>query len=69
MDKPFYLGFVVLELSQLLLYETYYEKLQPYYGQDILQLDYIDCDRFELSTKTENIIKDLKKLRGHISFL
>ena len=29
MDKPVYLGFIVLELSKLLMYETYYEKLQP----------------------------------------
>ena len=30
MDKPIYLGFSVLELSKLLMYETYYDKLQPY---------------------------------------
>ena len=29
MDKPIYLGFAVLELSKLLMYETYYNKLQP----------------------------------------
>ena len=33
MDKPIYLGFSVLELSKLLMYETYYDKLQPYFGQ------------------------------------
>ena len=27
-DKPIYLGFSVLELSKLLMYETYYDKLQ-----------------------------------------
>ena len=32
MDKPIYLGFSVLELSKLLMYETYYDKLQPYFG-------------------------------------
>ena len=31
MDKPIYLGFSVLELSKLLIYETYYDKLQPYF--------------------------------------
>ena len=30
MDKPISLGFAVLDLSKLLMYETYYEKLQPY---------------------------------------
>ena len=29
MDKPIYLGFIVLELSKLLVYEAYYGKLQP----------------------------------------
>ena len=29
MEKPIYLGFSVLELSKLLMYETYYDKLQP----------------------------------------
>ena len=32
MDKPIYLGFSVLELSKLFMYETYYDKLQPYFG-------------------------------------
>ena len=33
MDKPIYLGFSVLELSKVLMYETYYDKLQPYFAQ------------------------------------
>ena len=35
MDKPIYLGFSVLELSKLQMYETYYDKLEPYYGKEI----------------------------------
>ena len=34
MDKPIYLGFFVFELSKLLMYETYYDKLQPFIGQE-----------------------------------
>ena len=34
MDKPIYLGFSVLELSKLLMYGTYYDILQPYFGQE-----------------------------------
>ena len=32
MDKPIFLGFTVLELTKLLMYETYYDKLQPHLG-------------------------------------
>ena len=60
MDKPIYLGFSVLELSKLLMYETYYDKLQPYFGLEILQLHYMDTDSFVLSVNTKDIIKDLK---------
>ena len=68
MDKPLYLGFSVLELSKFLMYETYYDKLQPYYGQDILKLHYMDCDSFVLSIETQNIINDLKNLEDLFDF-
>ena len=32
LDKPIYLGFTVLELSKLHMYEAYYNLLQPYSG-------------------------------------
>ena len=58
MDKPIYLGLSVLELSKLLIYETYYDKLQPYFGQENIQLHYMDFDSFVLSVDTKDIIKD-----------
>ena len=61
MDKPIYLGFAILELSKLHMYETYYDTLQPYFGQENIQLHYMVCDSFIISIKSENIIKDLKK--------
>ena len=33
MDKPIYLGFAVLELSKLHMYETFYDKLKSYFGK------------------------------------
>ena len=68
MDKPIYLGFSVLELSKLLMYETYYDKLQPYFGQENIQLHYIDTDAFVLSVNTKDIIKDLKNLEDIFDF-
>ena len=68
MDKPIYLGFTVLELSKLLMYEIYYEKLQPYFGQEDIQLHYMDTDSFILSVNTKDIIKDLKNLEDMFDF-
>ena len=62
MDKPIYLGFSVLELSKLLLYETYYDKLQPYFAQENIQLHNMDTDSFVLTVKTKHIIQDSKNL-------
>ena len=68
MDKPLYLGFSVLELSKLLMYETYYDKLQPYFRQENIQLHYMDTDSFVLSVNTKDIIKDLKNLEDIFDF-
>ena len=68
MDKPIYLGFSVSELSKLLMYETYYEKLQPYFGYENIQLYYMDTDSFVLSVNTKDIIKDLKNLEDIFDF-
>ena len=62
MDKAIYVGFAILEVSNLHMYETYYDTLQPYFGQESLQLHYVDTDGMILSMKTNDIIKDLKKL-------
>ena len=62
MDKPIFLGFSVLDLSKLLMYETYYDKLRPYFKQENIQLHYMDTDSFVLSVNTKDIIKDLKNL-------
>ena len=68
MDKPLYLGFSVLELSKLYMYSTYYDILQPYFGQENLQLHYMDTDSFVLSINTKNIIQDLHKLKEYFDF-
>ena len=68
MDKQIHLGFTVLELSKLLMYETYYDILQPYFGQENIQLHYMDTDSFVLSVSTKDIIKDLKNLEVIFDF-
>ena len=68
MDKAIYVGFAILELSKLHMYETYYDTLQPYFGQENLQLHYVDTDGMILSMKTKDIIKDLKNLEDIFDF-
>ena len=68
MDKAIYVGFAILELGKLHMYETYYDTLQPYFGQKNLQLHYIDTDGMFLSMKTKDIIKDLKNLEDIFDF-
>ena len=68
MDKPIYLGFSVLELSKILLYETYYDRLQPYFGLENIQLQNIDTDSFILSVNTNYNIRDLKHLEDIFDF-
>ena len=50
------------------MYETYYDTLQPYFGQENLQLHFIDTDGMILSMKTENVINDLKNLEDIFDF-
>ena len=66
-DKPIYLGFSVLELSKLLMYEFYYHKLQPYYSSSV-KLHYMDTDSFILSIKTGDLINDLEYLKDDFDF-
>ena len=68
MDKTIYVGFAILELSKLYMYETYYDTVQPYFGQKNLQLHYIDTDGMILSMNTKDIINDLKNLDDTFDF-
>ena len=66
-DKPIYLGFSVLELSKLLMYEFYYHKLKPYYNCSV-KLHYMDTDTFILSIKTGDLINDLEYFKDDFDF-
>ena len=69
MEKPIYLGFVILQLSKLLMYETYYDDLQKYFGQDGIQIHYRDTDAYVMSVKTTDIENDIDKLQDQINCL
>ena len=67
--KPTYVMFSVLELSKLLMYECYYDKMQPYFGEDNLELHYLDTDFFIFSFKPfKRLIEDLKHFTEDFDF-
>ena len=64
MNKPVYLGQVVLDLSKTLMHEFHYDYTRPRYGSKV-NLCYMDTDSFAYETETEDfyrgIAQDVKK--------
>ena len=58
----------MLELSNLLIYETFYDELKKYFGQDGIQLHFMDTDSSILSVSIKNFTKDLKNLEDIFDF-
>ena len=58
-NKPIFIGFVVLELSKLKMYKTYYEYLKPKFG-DRLKLLYTDTDSFILQIESEDLYEEIE---------
>ena len=63
MQKLIFLGLFILELSKILLYETTYDKLQKYFGQDGIQIHYQYMDAYVMRNKTTDTVNDLDKLQ------
>ncbi|XP_071055460.1 uncharacterized protein [Onthophagus taurus] len=58
-NKPIYVGFTVLEISKLLMYEFYYNFLKPKYNEAI-RLCYMDTDSFTVHINTDDLYEDIK---------
>ena len=67
MNKPFYLGMSILDISKTLMYEFWYDYIKPKY-KDKTKLCYTDTDSFVIHIKTgdfyEDIAGDVKKWFG-----
>ena len=57
-NKPIYLGLLILEISKLLMYEFWYDYMKPKYGNNV-KLCYMDTDSFIMNIKTEDFYKDI----------
>ena len=58
MTKPLYLGMSILDISKILMYEFWYDYINPKYG-DKAKLCYTDTDSFIIYIKTEDFFKDI----------
>ena len=58
MNKPVYLGMSILDISKTLMYEFWYDYIEPKYG-DTAKLCYMDTDSFVIYIKTEDFYKDI----------
>ena len=58
MNKPIYLGQAVLDLSNTLMFEFWYDYLKLMYG-DKIRLCYTDTDSFIMHIKTDDFYKDI----------
>ena len=59
MNKPVYLGQVILDLSKIVMYEFQYDYMVPKYGLEKLKLCYMDMDSLVYDIKTEDFYEDI----------
>ena len=58
MNKPIYLGQAILDISETLMYEFWYNYIKSKYG-DKARLCYMNTDSFVMYIKTEDFYKDI----------
>ena len=58
-NKPIYLGQVILDLSKIIMYEFHYDYMKRKYNDDRIQLCYMDMDSLVYSIKTEDFYTDI----------
>ena len=57
-NKLIYLGLSILELSEILMYEFWYDYVKPKYGEK-KNLCYMETNNFIVYIKTNDIYKDI----------
>ena len=68
-NKPFYVGFTVLELSKLLMYRFHYDYIKTRYpAAGDAQLLFTDTDSLMYEIRTENIYEDMFSDKDRFDF-
>ena len=58
MNKPIYLGLSILEISNTLMYEFWYDYIKPKYDNNV-KLCYMDTESFIMNIKTNDFYEDI----------
>jgi hypothetical protein len=67
LNKPIYVGQVILDVSKIVMYEFFYDVIKAQYG-DKVQLLYGDTDSLIISVQTPDFYKDCLSLKQHFDF-
>ncbi|HRP37908.1 MAG TPA: hypothetical protein PLS50_08945, partial [Candidatus Dojkabacteria bacterium] len=67
LDKPISVGFAILELSKVLMYDFHYNTMKPKYGEN-LKLLFTDTDSLCYEIKTDDIYKDMATMKHLFDF-
>ena len=65
LNKPIYVGFKVLEVSKLIMYQMYYHVFQEQFGSR-MKLCLHDTDSFIFEIESENLDQELYSIREHM---
>ena len=68
MNKPLAVGFAILELSKLFMYQSYYDVFVPHFGAENISLCFSDTDSFLFQVNTNNLLNDMIKLKTFFDF-
>jgi len=60
LNRPIYVGFSILNLSKILMYDFHYNCIKKRYGQNV-QLLFTDTDSLCYSINTEDVYQDMMK--------
>src|SRR5438093_1945582 len=63
-NKPIYVGMAVLDLSKLLMYQTYYDVINKRWPNN--EIIGFDTDSFFLNIHTEDLYKDMEDIREYL---
>ena len=58
MNTPIYLGQAILDISKTLMYEFWYDYIEPKYANNV-ELCHTDTDSFVMKMKTDDFYKDI----------